>query len=85
MKKHHAYIVTWRDSATLRGWMEMDSKHHGVTTITSVGWLVRETKTELTIATCISENGNTRDAVTIPREAITKRTRLRNYVAGPRS
>lgn len=82
MKKHHAYVVKWRDSSSLRGWTDMDHKQHSVSLITSVGWLVRETKTELTIATCISDHGSTRDAVTIPREAITRVTRLKQYIAG---
>lgn len=82
MKKHHAYVVKWRDSSSLRGWQGIGNQQHGVSTITSVGWLARENKTEVTIATCISDCGNVRDALTIPREAITKMTRLKNYVAG---
>lgn len=81
-KKHHACIVKWRDSSSLRGWNSIGHEQHGVAVITSVGWLVRETKTEVTIATCISECGNVRDAVSIPREAVTQISRLKQYILG---
>lgn len=82
MKKHYAYTVKWRDSSTLRGWQSIDDTRHAVGIITSVGWLARETKDTITLTTGISECGNVCDAITIPREAITKMTRLKNYVAG---
>lgn len=81
MKKHHAYIVKWRDSSTMRGWQSIDA-NHAVALITSVGWLARETPKEITLTTGISECGNVCDAITIPREAITKMTKLKNYIAG---
>jgi hypothetical protein len=81
-KKHYAYLVKWRDSCSVRGWNSMASAGDEVTTITSVGWIVRETKTELTITTSISDHGSAMDPLTIPREAITKKTRLRHYIAG---
>jgi hypothetical protein len=34
------------------------------------------------VTTCISQHGSVRDAVTIPREAITGMTKLKNYVSG---
>lgn len=83
MKKHHAYIVTWRDSATLPGWQRMALERDEVSIITSVGWIVRETKTALTITTSISDSGSAMDALTIPREAITRKTKLNHYIAGP--
>ena len=81
MKKYHAYVVKWRDSSSFRGWQAIDNEHE-VATITSVGWLARETPKEITITTSISWHGNVIDAVTIPREAVTKMTKLKNYVAG---
>lgn len=82
--KHHAYVVKWRDSATLRGWHRIDSQNDGVSVITSIGWLVRQTRSEITLTTGISESGMVIDQITIPRETVTKMTRLRNYVAGER-
>lgn len=82
MAKHHAYVVKWRDSSSLRGWNRLDSPDHGVAVITSVGWMARQTPKEITLTTSISENGNAPDALTIPREAITKMTKLKNYIAG---
>jgi hypothetical protein len=81
MKKHHAYVVKWRDSSTLRGWQHIEGDH-SVAIITSVGWMVKETKTAVTLTTGISEGGSVCDAITIPREAVTKMTRLKNYIAG---
>lgn len=82
MKKHHAYTVTWRDSSTLRGWRSIEDGAHKTATITSVGWLVQQTPKTVTITTSISECGNVADSLSIPREAITKMTKLKNYVAG---
>lgn len=83
MQKHHAYIVKWRDSSTLRGWHNIDSPQHGPAVITSVGWLVKKTPKTLTLTTGVSECGNVVDAISIPREAVTKITKLKNYIAGP--
>lgn len=82
MARHYAYIVKWRDSSTLRGWRALDDPSHGVTEISSVGWAVKQTKTEVTLTTGISDSGNVCDAITIPRENIVKMTRLKNYVQG---
>lgn len=82
MKKHHAYIVKWRDSSSLRGWQPVDSPHHSVAVITSIGWLAREGAKEITLTTSISDHGSAPDALTIPREAVTKITKLKNYIAG---
>lgn len=82
MKKHHAYLVKWRDSSTLRGWQSLEDHRHAVATITSIGWLAQQSPKTITLTTCISECGNVADAITIPREAITKITRLKHYIAG---
>lgn len=83
MKKHHAYVVRWRDSSTLRGWQSIDDPRlDKVAVITSVGWMARQTPKTITLTTSISECGNVTDGITIPREAVTKITKLKNYVAG---
>lgn len=79
---HPAYIVRWRDSSTLRGWRAVDDDAHEVATITSIGWLVRQTPKTVTVTTSISECGNAVDAISIPREAITKMTKLKYHIAG---
>jgi hypothetical protein len=81
MTKHHAYIVTWNDSATTRGWRAMDERHRA-STITSVGWVFRETKDEITMTCGISDCGNVVDALTIPRTCITKMRKLPQFVEG---
>lgn len=80
-KKHHACIVKWRDSSSLRGWQSMTADH-GVAIIHSVGWIAREAKDEITLTVGISENGSVCDAITIPREAIVKIQRLKYHVEG---
>lgn len=80
--RHHAYIVKWRDSSTLRGWRAYNDTSHEVAIITSVGWMVKQTPRTVTLTTGISECGNVCDAITIPREAITKLQRLKPYVLG---
>lgn len=82
MKRHHAYIVKWRDSSGLVGWHGIDDSAHEVAIITSVGWLVRQTPKTMTLTTSISEKGHVVDAITIPREAVTKTTRLKYHIVG---
>lgn len=81
MRKHHAFIIKWRDSSTLRGWQHIDGDH-SVAEITSIGWVTKETKTAITLTTGISVHGSVCDAITIPREAITKRQKLKYHVTG---
>jgi hypothetical protein len=81
--KHYAYIVKWRDSSTLRGWRSIDDPAHDTSHITSVGWLIRQTPKTLTLTTGVSQCGNVCDAISIPRESVTKMVRLKNYIAGP--
>lgn len=78
---HHAYIVKWRDSASLAGWKHI-STQHSVSEITSIGWMIRQDKRSLTLTTSISDCASTMDAITIPREAVTRMTRLKYHVAG---
>lgn len=81
MKKHQAYIVKWRDSSALQGWHSVDDNRHGnITTITSIGWLVKETAKVITITTSISECGNVMDALSIPKEAVTKMTKIPRHI-----
>lgn len=82
MKKHHAYIVKWRDSAATRGWRSIDDPaHNEVAEITSIGWLVGKTSKTLTITTSISGGGNVMDALSIPVECVTKMERLKQHIA----
>lgn len=82
MKKHHAYVVKWKDSASLQGWHGIDDPRHNETpTITSVGWLIKNTPKTLTITTSVSEGGRVMDALSIPREAVTKLIKLPRFVA----
>jgi len=80
--KYQAYLVTWRDSAGTPGWRPIDDREFGVVEIFSVGWLIRQSKAEVTITTSLSEGGRALDVLTIPREAITKMKRLPHYIDG---
>jgi len=75
--KHDAYLVTWRDSSSLRGWHHATDPEHTAAVITSIGWLIRRTKDAITLTTSFSENNNVVDAITIPIEAVVKMKRLR--------
>lgn len=81
MTKHHAVIVTWKDSATLRGWNNIDAEH-APSEITTLGWLLRKTKDQVTITSCISDHGNTREALAIPRSCVVSIKKLPQYVEG---
>ena len=67
-----AVLVTWRDSASSNGWRTVDELG-GVMEIKTLGWLVRRTKTEVTISSHHAQPSNAAphcDAMSIPREAI---------------
>lgn len=80
--KRHAYIVQWEDSCTLGGWQRQDG-NHCVSRITTIGWLVRESKKEMTLTTSMShDSGSVMDALTIPRCAIVKSKKLKHFLGG---
>ena len=81
-KKHHAYLVTWRDSSTLGGWRLIDDPLHYAVEIWSIGWLVRETKKDIMITTSVSQTGRACDVLAIPREAIVRMKKLPQFVEG---
>lgn len=82
MKKHPLVMIEWIDSASLRGWQDINHLSHGSSTIWSAGYLIKENKTDITISTSITENGNCADAISIPKVAIKKCQKLKYYVAG---
>lgn len=69
-------IVKWTDSSTLRGWHPINSSEHGVAYITSLGWVVKETPTEITLSASMSCWGNCADAITIPKSCVKSIKRL---------
>lgn len=80
--RHHAYVVKWIDSSTLRGWRSIDDEQHDTAVITSIGWVVKMTAKVVTMTTAISECGNVVDAISIPRAAVIKMVKLKNCVEG---
>ena len=72
--------IEWTNSAILPGWTKGDkercSVHNRSVNIRSVGILVRETERDLTLSTCLSENGYVNNAISIPRSAIVKVRKL---------
>ena len=79
--KHHAYIVTWIDSAVSHGWhpIECDGR---ASTITTVGWLAKQDKNTVTITSSISDHGRVVDPLTIPRVAVQRMYRLPQHIKG---
>lgn len=77
-------LVQWVDSASPRsGWGALSSHiYHGVTMCTSVGFLVHESETDITIASSVArceideEDPAVNDSMSIPLIAIVSRTVL---------
>lgn len=66
-----AVCVRWVDSANFMGWVDIHDKRK-LCEIVTVGFLVRETKKRIVIASCIDEeNDMMAGATTIPRCSIT--------------
>jgi hypothetical protein len=64
-------FLSWWDAQTVDGWTEPDHFNHRAMLVFSVGWLVKETETEITITSCRSSAGELRYALTIPKCCIT--------------
>ena len=82
MKRRHAYIIVWNDSTALRGWHPINSPEHKTSSITSIGWIIKQEPKTVTITTSISQFGNVMDALSIPRNSIKRMKRLRPFVLG---
>ena len=73
----HVERIEWVDSYYTAGWKNRVADLPDADTITSVGIVVRETKQSVTISTSVSSFENVVDPLTIPKRAITKRTRIK--------
>lgn len=73
-KKRKPVTIHWIDSAgPQRYWNHPEDMDMSCTKIVSRGFAVKETKTELTITTSISDSGCYGGTLSIPKFAITKR------------
>ena len=70
-------FVAWDDATSASGWCDPTIRGKQSIGIVSVGWLLRKTKRELTIAQSISTNGRAGDVLTLPRGMIRHVRRLR--------
>lgn len=77
LPKHKLVVVQWIDAVTHGGWKEpeeyakLTSMH-----VASVGWVVRDTPTEITIIQTIADTMMT-DSITIPKSWVQKIRRIR--------
>ena len=69
--------VTWIDPASDSGWNRISDLDGKGVAIETVGYVVKETKASVCIATSVSEFGKALDPITIPKVNIQRRTRLR--------
>jgi hypothetical protein len=77
IRKTKKVLVEWVDSYATRGWTHKSAFTDVETgNIVSIGFLVRESASEITITSSVSTNGNVMDPLTIPKCAITKRRTL---------
>lgn len=81
--KPYPAVVTWRDSACSNGWRDLDEVGPPLT-IRSVGWVIRESRTEVVLSAhyCSDETEKIRvvphaDCMAIPREAVKSLKKIR--------
>jgi len=78
-KPYPIVMVRWIDSASHRGWYRPDELkgNVGIVEIVSIGFLVQETPSHISISTCeTSEHRSSCDPLAIPRGAILARRYL---------
>lgn len=74
--KHTKTItVWWLDSASpgTGSWLTLDNYDVSPTCIVSRGFLIKETKTFVVVASSVSTSGQVLGLITVPKVAITKR------------
>ena len=69
--------VEWKDAATSSGWNYKEDT--GLMNVRSVGWLVKQDKTTLTITTSQSKYGKFLDPLSIPKHSISQMKVLKRY------
>lgn len=71
--------IVWHDSAAGGGWNSLSSYRNEKKTlqIRTVGWLTKNTNSEVQVVQSISQDGKVADSMTIPRVCIRKTRRLR--------
>lgn len=79
MRKFQLVRVRWLDSASHLGW-QSHAEDHEVSTVESIGWLVKESKEQLTITHSFSDNRDVMDALSIPRGCILKVMKLKSFL-----
>ena len=71
IRRTPAYMVEWRDATCDSGWWNSlpDNRDpKGLTTrVTTMGYLMRKTPREITLAMSVSINGHAGELLTIPR------------------
>ena len=72
MKKQKAVCVDWIDAASRRGWIDGD-EDFGTLQCRALGFLVKESKTTLTVSASMSECNAFSDPLTIPKSCIVRR------------
>jgi hypothetical protein len=68
--------VAWLDSCAEADWLHDGDASLHVAEIESVGWLIEDTATQITIAQSLDWEGKTGERLTVPKGVVTKITRL---------
>jgi len=70
--KYKVIYFEWVDATAEAGWMDLGADKSMVS-IKTVGWLVEETKTYISVSTSVSNHGHMNGYLTVPKAWITKR------------
>jgi len=67
-------LITWRDAGgEQQGWMEPGDIDDDNPIVTSVGWVVKETENNVTLAMDVADDGDTHTRGRIPKGMIVER------------
>jgi hypothetical protein len=71
-------IITWRDAGGEQaGWLDPADVDDDNPIITSVGWVVKETENNVTLAMDVADDGDTHTRGRIPKGMILERITIR--------
>lgn len=75
-QKSHWRVVDWIDSINAGGWRDGEEEHEPVM-CRSIGIVLKETETYITLAQTVGDDGNYANVVTIPKVSVTGELHVR--------
>ena len=78
-EKYKLYKIEWEDAASSGGWIELGEEKLDPLIVTTVGFLIKETKDRLILAQSLTNGHRSADRIQIPKAWIKKKTHIKGH------